>query len=207
MDLSDKIAQLLDERKNHPEMSKGGMYIGKVELLLESLSMSLPIDGDVCELGCFQGFSSILIRKILNHVESQKIYHVYDSWEGLPDMTYDGKYFKKGSFKTSKDIFIKLFKSEKLIVPVIHSGWFKNIPDPEYPDKISFAFFDGDFYSSIMDSFDKVYSKMTPGGIIHIDDYDNPRLPGVRKACDEFLANKPEKAEYLGHNQARIIKK
>ena len=57
----------------------------------------------------------------------------------------------------------------------------------------SFAFFDGDFYSSIMDSFKKVYHKMQPGGIILVHDYDWPVFPGTKKACDDFLADKPEK--------------
>jgi O-methyltransferase len=49
-----------------------------------------------------------------------------------------------------------------------------------------------------------VYPRLTKGAICVIDDYSNPdvypewtQLPGVKRACDEYLADKPEKVEQL----------
>ena len=33
---------------------------------------------------------------------------------------------------------------------------------------------------------------MVPGGIILIHDYEYAPFPGVKKACDDFLAGRPE---------------
>ena len=110
------------------------------------------IDGDIVELGCNIGTTSIYIREWLNKYKSSKIFHVYDSWEGLPkkleyDIGLGDRQFSEGHCKTSKESFIEQFEIKKLVLPEIHSGWFKEIPDNEYPDKICFAFLDGDFYS------------------------------------------------------------
>lgn len=184
--------------KNTPIVSNM-VSIGHIENILSKLDIVIKnnVEGDVVELGCNVGTTSIFISQMINNFASNKNYHVYDSFEGLPekvdkDLTNNDVY-KKGSCKTTKDTFINNFNKLNLSIPFIHIGWFSEIPDEEYPEKISFAFFDGDFYTSILDSFEKVYYKVQKGGIIVIHDYGYIELPGVKEACDEFLKNKPEK--------------
>ena len=96
------------------------------------------------------------------------------------------------------------FKRYDLPPPEIHAGWFnKTLPD-QLPDRICFAHLDGDFYESILVSLEHVYPQLSPGAICLIDDYSDPnvhdgwdRLPGVKRACDEFLANRPEKVSLI----------
>lgn len=45
--------------------------------------------------------------------------------------------------------FEKVFATFGLELPVVHSGWFAELPADEYPTPIAFAFLDGDFYSSV----------------------------------------------------------
>ena len=145
------------------------------------------------------------MQRLLDAMNSDKIIHVYDSWEGLPEKSiYDiskskSHLFKKGSCKSSKQQFINTFRNRNLRVPVIHSGWFSQIPDNEYPQKICFAFFDGDFYQSIIDSFNKTYHLVQTGGIIMIDDCGWDPLPGVEKACLDFLNDKLEILDLTGY--------
>jgi len=156
------------------------------------------IEGDVVELGCNIGTTSLFIQKLLDHYKSKKKFHVYDSFEGLPekhdkDKNNVERQFIKGRCKTKKETFIRNFKHANLKLPIIHVGWFGKIPDEQYPKKIAFAFFDGDFYTSIIDSFNKVYPKMVPDSRITVHDYQWEVLPGVEKACIDFLKDKPEK--------------
>tara|TARA_Y100000389_G_C17388740_1_gene478599 strand:- start:109 stop:906 length:798 start_codon:yes stop_codon:yes gene_type:complete len=118
----------------------------------------------------------------------------------------NSNFWKKGVCQTSLHSFINTFQTnntgesivfngitiDKIEIPIIKSGWFKNIPDKDYPEKICFAFFDGDLYSSIIDSFNKVYHKCQKGAIIVIDDCGDNTLIGVKNACNDFLSNKPE---------------
>lgn len=169
------------------------------------------IDGDIVELGCNVGTTSLFIRQILDQLDSKKIFHVYDSFEGLPEKTKEDKnitqrQFKEGSCKTSLEVFKSNFEKYGLKEPQINVGWFKKIDDSLYPQNISFAFFDGDFYTSIIDSFEKVYHKLSPGAALLIHDYGWEVLPGTQKACDEFLKDKPEKVEVLGQKLGLLIK-
>lgn len=189
------IKEILKDRPEGKSCGKTNEQVGYVLSHLETV-LKNGINGDVVELGCYVGTTSLYIQKMLTMFKSIKKFHVYDSWEGLPAKhEKDGveeHLFRKGFLTVEKNMFIDLFNKNNVSLPVIHSGWFADIPDEEYPNEICFAFFDGDFYTSIIDSFNKVYHKMQKGGIIVIDDCGNESLPGCKIACIEFLKDKPE---------------
>jgi len=160
----------------------------------------------VCDLGCNTGDSSILITKLLRSHNSDRKFAVYDSFEGLPPAKeIDGEIYKEGYCKTNEDVLRNNFKKYNLPVPEIHKGWFQDTLPDGLPERIAFAYLDGDFYDSILVSLQYVYPKLSPGAVCLIDDYCDPqinpkgwnRLPGVKKACDEYLADKPEKMEFI----------
>ena len=78
-------------------------------------------------------------------------------------------------------------------MPIIKKAWFSDLKDNDVPERISFAFLDGDYYNSICDSFKLINNKLSPGAIIIVDDYTNESLPGARKAVDEWLKTHPAK--------------
>jgi O-methyltransferase len=168
--------------------------------------LAYGVEGDFVELGCNTGDSSILITKLLRAYNSDKKLAVYDSFEGLPPAkAIDGDFYKEGYCKTNEDVLRNNFKTYNLPVPEIHKGWFQDTLPNGLPERIAFAYLDGDFYDSILISLQYVYPKLTPGAVCLIDDYCDPqinpkgwnRLPGVKKACDEYLADKPEKMEFI----------
>jgi O-methyltransferase len=182
----------------------------QIVAVLENLQDVLErgVDGDVVELGCNIGTTSIYLRKMLDAFGSRKQLHVYDSWQGLPDKHRNdvaadrSRSFEKGWCRTSRASLVESFEARGLALPVIHSGWFADIPDDEYPDPICFAFFDGDFYTSIRDSFAKTFHKMTPGGVVIVDDCGWDVLPGVQRACEELLAGRPETLDLTAYPDA-----
>jgi len=147
------------------------------------------LDGDVVEFGCFVGESSKYLMKTLVETKVNKNLYVYDSFEGLPDLSKweENTGWRPRTLKTSEEILIQNFKQNNLPIPIIHKDWFKNVPDYKIPEKICFAFLDGDFYDSIYDSLTKVYDKVVDGGVILFHDYLRPDLPGVDAAIVDFL--------------------
>jgi O-methyltransferase len=173
---------------------------------LVSQALAYDVDGDLVEVGCNEGQSSVLIAKIINSFNSNKKLHVYDSFEGLPSARIeDGNSYKKGDLATSQDVFMNNFKSHGLELPMIHKGWFDDTLPRALPERICFAHLDGDLYDSILVSLKYVYPRLSEGAVCLIDDYCEPNinpdgwnhLPGVKKACDEFMADKPEKICYV----------
>jgi len=202
MDKKIDVKQLVNKNDIPSCMMTYSQLIGVLTHLQDVLERGIP--GAIVELGCNVGTTSIYIRKLLDLYKSDKEYHVYDSWEGLPaphqkDENYKERKFRQGACKTSMEQFKYNFMIRGLKEPTIHSGWFKEIPDEEYPEQICFAFFDGDFYTSIIDSFSKTYHKVHKGGIFIIDDCGWDILPGCELACLEFLSEKKEMLEHDGY--------
>ena len=96
----------------------------------------------------------------------------------------DGKSrYSRGDGRTSQDVFERNFAEAGLALPVIHKGWFA---ESEYRKRVSFAFFDGDTYQSILDSFRVVWPRMNEGGVIVVHDYGYHEWPGVAVAVREW---------------------
>ena len=124
--------------------------------------------------------------------ETNKKLFVYDSFEGLPEKTIEdqspsGLQFVAGELYAQKKQLINNFKRANLPLPIITKGWFSNITPDQLPDRIAFAFLDGDYYNSIRDSLKLTWPRLSPGAIVVIDDYANQELPGAEKAVDEWL--------------------
>ena len=86
----------------------------------------------------------------------------------------------------SAKTLIENFKKAGLAPPIIHKCWFNELVVADVPDQVSFAFFDGDYYESIKDSFRVVAPKLMPGAVVIVDDYASEALPGAAKAADEW---------------------
>lgn len=151
--------------------------------------LAANVAGDVVELGCYVGTTSLFLQRTL--AGSGKVLHVYDSFAGLPEKTAPdqspaGEQFKQGELLASKAQLVKHFKHAGLPLPVIHKAWFEKLTVADTPPAIAFAFLDGDFYTSILASLAVVWPKLTPGAIVVIDDYQTESLPGVRRAVTEW---------------------
>lgn len=173
---------------------------------LVSQVIAYDVEGDIVEVGCNEGQTAVLIKKIIDSYNSNKELHLYDSFEGLPNTnSIDGNSYKKGDLATSEDVLRHNFKSHSLNMPKIHKGWFSDTLPTSLPEKICFAHLDGDLYDSIIVSLKYVYPRLSRGAICLVDDYCDANidpcgwnyLPGVKKACDEFLSNKPETISYM----------
>ncbi|MBQ2695559.1 class I SAM-dependent methyltransferase [Candidatus Saccharibacteria bacterium] len=165
--------------------------------ILELAEKCLVLEGDFVEMGCYRGDTSLLLAEMLvkkmgksGGKDAKKLW-IYDSFEGLPekslaDESVLGVDFKGGELVVTKKEVKKRFLRAGLPVPVIKKAWFADLTPEDLPEQIAFAFLDGDFYESIKDSLNLVTPKMVAGGIMVVHDYNNPALPGVRKAVDEW---------------------
>ena len=166
----------------------------ELAVLLRELRLVIAknITGDVVELGCYRGMTSVEIQRVIAGWHSAKRLWLYESFAGLPSkVTQDnspaGMQFKAGELPASKKEVIRFFKQAGLPLPLIKKAWFYDLTPSDLPDRVSFAFLDGDFYESIMDSLKLVWPKLSEGAIVVVDDYQNEALPGAAKAVDEWL--------------------
>ncbi|MFC5571523.1 TylF/MycF/NovP-related O-methyltransferase [Lysobacter yangpyeongensis] len=185
---------------------------------LASQTCAYGVPGDLVEIGCAIGESSVVIQSVLSAGGDQrKRFHVYDSFEGLPAPAaadaVDGIY-RKGDMLAPLERFEETFVKAGLAArPVIHRGWFEDTIPAALPDTISFAMIDCDLYSSTAHVLPHVYARMSPGAIAMFGVYYDPEVyrqegirgpyasPGVKRATDEFFANRPERVSVLYANE------
>jgi O-methyltransferase len=183
--------------------------------LLEQIAVN-KVPGDVVELGCNDGDSTIVMQRIITTLAPEKQVHAFDSFEGLPELTEndarDGIY-RRGDMPAALEQFTKKFKALDLKMPNVHKGWFEETVPRDLPDKISFVLIDGDLYGSTKHVLPHVYERMVPGAIgmiaVYYDEHIFPRKdlaggfmsPGVKRAADEFFKDKPEKVSVLYANE------
>lgn len=195
----------------------------ETEKILSIARGMLEILGDFVEMGCYKGDTSLLLAEVLygynrglpveNLVEKSvekpaKKLWIYDSFEGLPekakkDESVLGADFKRGELAVTKREVKERFLRAGLPVPVIKKAWFNELEPSDLPEKIAFAFLDGDFYESVRDSLRLVGPRMSGGAVIIVHDYSNSALPGVACAVDEWVQNKDLKIENY-HSMALI---
>lgn len=164
-----------------------------IRIVLTELEKVLDrqVPGDIVEFGCYIGTSGLFIRRLLDQRSENRAFHVYDSFEGLPEKSREdesaaGTSFQGGKLAVSKKQFMREFQKAGLRLPIIHKGWFNELTGDDVPEQIAFAFLDGDFYESIKSSLKLVLPRMSLGGTIVIDDYAREALPGVARAVGEF---------------------
>jgi len=166
-------------------------------LILQSLVSVLEshVEGDIVELGCHEGGLSKYLKLVLDlydvYPHRKKLY-LYDSFEGLPTSRRAHEAGWEGMETTVEEVLLS-FEINNISPPYkIHKGWFKELKPEDLPEKIAFAFYDGDLYESIYDSFEKTYHLVSEGGTIVIHDYGDPRFKGVEEACLDFLGDKAQ---------------
>ena len=152
--------------------------------------------GSVVEFGCYVGTTSLFIRRLLDAYRHAGAFHVYDSFAGLPEKTAQdasaaGEQFVAGELAATRKGFFQQFKKAGLRPPVVHKAWFAELTPQDVPEDIMFAFLDGDYYQSIMDSLRLVTPKRTADAVLVVDDYANEALPGAARAADEWLQAHP----------------
>jgi O-methyltransferase len=165
------------------------------------------IEGDMAEIGCFTGQCAMLFQKAIEERESDKILHLYDSFES--------KFAVEGSVE---DELISNFKNYNLKQPMLHKGYFEDTLPSKLPEQISFVHIDCGFGGDkiqhkniILHCLEHIYPRMTKGAICTLMDYHDAAVipegfgydsnPGVKLACDEFLASRPEKVTSLYANE------
>ncbi len=169
-----------------------------LELAQTILSNSSISQSDFCEFGCYRGDTSLQLERLIEKSTSKSRLWIYDSFSGLPaktkeDASVAGDNFRSGELFVTKKEVIERFKKAGLKTPHVKKAFFSQLDSspesPDLPRHISFAFLDGDLYQSIKTSLALVTPRMVTGGIVIVHDYNNPQLPGVSRAVDEWSKN------------------
>jgi hypothetical protein len=139
------------------------------------------VPGDLIETGVWRGGACILMRAVLMAygVQDRRVW-VADSFAGLPAPD-------PAKYPTDRGDLLHTF--EQLAVPVetvkrnfaryrllddrvvFLKGWFKDTLRTAPIERLAVLRLDGDLYESTMDALTALYDRVSPGGIVIVDDY------------------------------------
>lgn len=163
------------------------------------------VPGDFVECGVWKGGSAGLMGLAMAKYDAHKKrkLHLFDSFEGLPEPSEEdgvdaaiysggvssGKLSSVHQCEAGLDE-VQTFLFGKIGLPkssiIFHQGWFQDtLPKlKEEPKEIALLRLDGDWYESTKVCFDHLYSRLSKGGIVLLDDYNC--WEGCKKATDEY---------------------
>lgn len=147
------------------------------------------VDGNVAELGVYQGVFAAKINELFNN---KKLY-LFDTFEGFS--ATDKKIERSQHLRTkgididfsttSIEYVLKKMKHKEYCI--IKKGYF---PDTAVgiEDTFCFVSIDVDLYKPIYEGLKYFYPRLNKGGYIFVHDFNNLMFPGTREAVQKFCS-------------------
>ncbi|HST74483.1 MAG TPA: TylF/MycF/NovP-related O-methyltransferase [Acetobacteraceae bacterium] len=187
-------------RRQPVSSPEGGANINVILALLERTA---GIPGAIAECGVFRGSTLIPIALQVRAARLGKQVFGFDSFEGFDDTirvdlelggAADLQKREGGFNQTSLGYVASRIAALGLDRQItLLKGYFEQTLPRAPETRYSFVHLDCDIYGSYRQCLEHFYPRMTAGGIILFDEYNDPPWPGCNKAIDEFLSDRPER--------------
>jgi len=178
---------------SHAYSMVGPNRLDNIRFCLED-TIKNNVPGDFIETGVWRGGSCIFARAVLktNGITDRKVW-VADSFEGLPKPDREkypadagDRHFLIPELAVSMEQVQENFRTFDLLDNQVQflKGWFKDTLPKAPFQKLAVARLDGDLYESTMDALSSLYSKLSVGGYLIVDDYG--AVPACKKAIHDY---------------------
>jgi len=169
------------------------------------------IPGEVVECGVWRGGSMQAIALTLLELgDTTRELHLFDTFEGMPPPSDNDTRTAHGVTQTAAEMLATSDKDSNLWAIAglddvragmaetaypqglihYHPGLVEETTPGEAPDTIALLRLDTDWYGSTRHELEHLYSRLSPGGVLILDDYGD--WDGARKATEEWLAESNE---------------
>jgi len=174
-----------------------------INIIFELLTETRDVSGDVAECGVFRGATFVPMALYLKQHGAKKMLYGFDSFEGFDEAVNidvqlggqadEDKRVAGFSDTSYEGLVLKLRRLGVASTAQLVKGYFCQTLPGHQDRRFSFVHLDCDIYQSYKDCLEFFYPRLEKGGVILLDEYNDPHWPGCNAAVDEFLANKPER--------------
>ena len=175
--------------------------LDRMFVLYQAVLATNRLKGCTAECGVYKGGGSIMIARSNNN----RRHYALDSFEGLPETDSKIDVHETGDFSDISFEEVKSTLSEYKNVILLKGFFAEKFPAIDQKE-FSFVYIDADLYQSTLQCCDFFHPRVVQGGMILFDDYLIQSTPGVKKAVDEFFADKPEFPVILPTCQSLVVK-
>lgn len=171
----------------------GHMTLSKFFTLYELYKMTLGVAGHIAEAGVYKAAGSLLFAKLTQifEPESFTLVHGFDWFEGTKP-TEEEPNVLEGSYKEDHQRIQRLIKAQQLDRIVhIHKldlkteleSFFENTPYMQF----KLIYLDAGQYDIVMSCLRNFWPRLTSGGIMIFDQFNQELSPGETRAVKEFM--------------------
>lgn len=202
-------------RKNFFPLFQYNFTASQLCFLCQCLEKTKNIQGEIVEVGCAGGSSTVFLNKYMDSENIDKKYYAIDTFSGFvtKDIDYEvternkkPEYFN--SFKINSKEWFDGTMSQNGISRVKSIKADVNVFDLKTLGAVSFAILDVDLYRPMNKCLHELYEMLSPGGILVVDDCNTGdiRWDGSDQAYKEFIKEKNHKSEIV-HGKLGVIRK
>lgn len=174
-----------------------------INIIIDLLNSVKNVDGDIAECGVFRGSSITSIAYYVKSNNISKQVYGFDSFEGFSqeelkkensihnsdEISREAQLFQNNSINLVNEK-LKLVNVSNHVILV--KGFFIETLPMYSSHKFSFVHLDCDLYEPYRHCLEFFYFRISSGGIILFDEYNDAVYKDCNKAVDEFLSDKPE---------------
>lgn len=231
----DRLAQKIAGRASREMVHRGyfrGLWYPKYQFqyfprqlcfLAKCLDETADVEGAIVEIGCAYGTTTTFLYEYMVDSGIERDYYCIDTFSGFtPDNiaverdrrgknhSYEGEF-------TDNDVswFTESLARRHITDVRVMKADICTLDEERLPDKIAFCLLDVDLYQPVQVGLEKVYARLSPGGMIVVDDCwtaaKHMWVDGVANAYDgamqaykEFVAAKGLPAEFAETKLALI---
>jgi len=161
----------------------------------------MNIEGDFVECACYMGTAARIVCDYVELGKSEKHYYLYDLFEHTEEMEHHSlSEHGAGLYEQVKQRFSDI---ERVVVT---QGSVPQILQSVVPEKVAFLHLDLNNAEAELGTMELLYDRITPGGIIVLDDYGWLGYRDQKLALDPFFEARGHKVLELPTGQGLVIK-
>ena len=183
---------------HHAPAFAGHVNLARYLALYEAYKMTLPYGGHIAEAGMWLGTCTLYLAKLTRmfEPESMTLVHGFDWFKGAREEALDGEKVTPGAYQSSLEQVRKLVEVQGLddVVRVHDMDLSKDLTgffDRHAHMQFKLVFLDCGYYDVVKHCIEEFWPRMTPGGILILDNLNHETAPGETRALRELLPREP----------------
>lgn len=182
---------------HHAPAFAGQMNLGRHLAFYEAYKMALPFAGHIAECGMYLGTGSIYFAKLIRLFEPEALTLVlgFDWFAGAKGTGDEAQLVSEGAYAESYERVCELVRVQGLddIIRVNNLDLAKDLPAyfAEHQHlQFKLVFLDCGYYDVVKAGIENFWPRLTPGGVLLLDNFNHETAPGEARAVRELLPDK-----------------
>lgn len=176
--------------------------IWRLHTLCWAAQQAMDLDGDFVECGVYEGFSSAVVARYVDFGAFQKQFWLYDLFDHGAQTS--GVVMPAHGAGLVERV-IKRFAAYPNIRVI--KGFLPTSFEQGAPERIAYMHLDLNDVAAEFAALDVLFDRITPGGVLVLDDYGWKSYPGQKESADRFARSKGHAILELPTGQGLLIKK